>query len=121
MPGRRKCRRYPLRTVHHHPVRCSRYRHRRLRSLNADWRSFPSVRRRTSHQAAYAEKPVIKQRTAQSDAQTITFTFALLPVIWVCRIVTRESATAVFIAQTQITKELQFGDRWEQFPFFAAL
>ena len=61
---------------------------------------------------------------AQSDAQTIALAFALLPVI--CVILTElkvvgKSAAAVFVAQAQITKELQLSDRRKQFPFFAAV
>ena len=56
----------------------------------------------------------------RSEAKTIPLTFALLPVVGVIWVVTGKSATAVFVSQTHIAKELQFSERRKQFPFFGA-
>src|SRR6266487_6193803 len=56
----------------------------------------------------------------EAQAKTITLTLALLPIIWMTRVVIWKSPTAVFVSQTRITKEFQFSKRWKQFPFFGA-
>ena len=85
-------------------------RRQTLRWLNARWRSSPNGHRRT----------IIQKRSTEAQAKTVTFTLALLPIIWVKRIVAGKSAAAVFVSETYITEELQFSNRREQFPFRAA-
>src|SRR5262249_37688564 len=66
------------------------------------------------------EEPIIEKCSAQTQAKTVTFALALLPIIWMSRIVVGKSAAAVLISQPHITEEFQFSDRWKQFPFGAA-
>src|SRR6266513_2701459 len=71
-----------------------------------------------------SKEPVIKYCATQSQAQTVTFPFLLIPIIVVSRwlsvrIITGKPPAAVFVSQSHVTEKLQFGDRRKQFPFFS--
>src|SRR4029078_8004846 len=53
----------------------------------------------------------------EANAKTITFTLALIPIIWVLLVVAGKSATSIFVTETHIAIELDFSNRRRELPF----
>src|SRR5207342_959879 len=67
-----------------------------------------------------SEKPIISQCAAQAHTQSVAFTVALIPIVYVILtelIVAGKSATAIFVTETYVAIELNLGNRRRELPF----